>query len=40
MDAGEIMEIISMASLATYVTTMADALKVDVDEDFNIILES
>ncbi len=40
MSEAEIMEIISMASLATYATTMADALKVDVDEDFNMILAS
>ena len=33
VSAAEIMEIISMASLATYATTMADALKVEVDED-------
>lgn len=36
----ELMEIISMASLATYANIIADALKVDVDGDFHKILES
>ena len=34
------MEIISMASLATYANIIADALKVEVDEDFHKIMES
>lgn len=36
----ELMEIIAMASLATYATIIADALKIDIDKDFQEILES
>ena len=34
----ELMEIIAMASLAGFATTLADTLKVDIDEDFQEIL--
>jgi uncharacterized peroxidase-related enzyme len=36
----ELMEIISMASVATYATIIADTLKVEVDDDFKMILRS
>jgi len=36
----ELMEIIAMASLAMYATIIADALKIDIDKDFQEILGS
>ena len=36
----ELMEIIAMASLATYATMIADTLKIDIDEEFLEMLGS
>jgi len=35
----ELMEIIAMASVATFATIIADALKIDIDKDFQEILD-